>query len=692
VGIFVGNLKEALFIERNRLFVGREKEIQHISAWMMQPQAASEVIFVSGMGGIGKSALLLQFLSMAQDKEIHSIWMDGSACKESPNGFVESLHDIIFLGNRTAVPPQKPMQEIIEAISGQRTLLCIDNYDPINRIEGWLREVFLPEFPAVGFLMVLAGRQKLSLEWQNDMAWRGRLKPMRLEPLSPNHVFKYFSNLGLDNREEIESLVQDTHGHPLAMALVADNMNRAEPLSKTGNWPVSRLVSAQLLREVVTPDLHQVLDVLSILPHTNQEILNRLLPSPLTADQFYRLTQLSFIRPTLDGFALHDVARAYLFEDFSKREPQRFDSIRRRIINDARIALKSADAHEKNRIAASLLSICKDALPQQSFSVNPAAVTFDNFQKADLPQLHRLLNEEHVQKAISLESEDKAHELLDELALRFPESIRLCRSDSGVPLMFHAGLLLYRDTFHFLGTYIPNVLEACFPIEAERISQLLHEEADTYFHFLGGVEHHDETYTADHLYKFMFNDGFSRIVSMGIRFALTTNWENLKLRFLSLGFDIRSLHNLPLNHPAQGDQFLELDLRTRDFGEWVSSFLEPLTGKSSTAEVHITPDDIKTAFHVIEDIKALENTVVARWLTYSGVELQGILRKYITSNPPPAPLTQRSQHILQSLGAHPAMNADESADLLHISRATYYRHLHDSLHKTLQLLTQLKSI
>ncbi|MCZ8515386.1 hypothetical protein O9H85_23835 [Paenibacillus filicis] len=688
----MGNLKEALLIERSRLFVGRQAEIAYVNKWLSKPNAPTEAVFVSGMGGIGKSALLLKFLDMAQDAGAQCLWLDSRVCKDSPSGFLDVVHSLLMKHTVSESAFKDPMTEIMEMIASRRTVLCIDNYEALNSIEGWLREVFLPELPATEAFIVLAGRQPLSLEWQNDIAWRSRLRIMHLEPLSRMEMWNYYSNLGLEDTEAIETLIQDTHGHPLAMALAAENVNRTERSEKSGAWPVSRVVSAQLLREVVSPDFHEILDLLTILPQANQDTLNRLLSAPLKITQLHQLSQLSFIRPTMEGFALHDVAREHLLSDFQSREPERFQTLRRRIVEDSCTLFRTVKPHEKNGIAAALLSICKDALPN-GFYGNNVPASFDMYRKVDLPYLHKLLVEERAQQAISLESEEKAHQLLDELAERFPESIRVFRSNEDIPIMFHAGLLLYQDTFSFLQAYIPSVLEACFPDEAGRISLLRHEEAETYYHFLGGVAADDLNYTPKQLFELMFTDGFSRIVSMGTRLTLTTNSDNLKAKFQSLGFQTRWLRHLPSDHPAHGDTVLELDLRTRDFGAWVVSFLDAsaVEHRPVPSDAMLQPEDLKAALLVLDDPDALGRTAVARWLNRSGSEVQSMLSGLLRSAQPPSPLSRRNQNLLHLLHAHPSLSPDAAASRLHVSRATYYRHLSETMDKTITLLGRYRN-
>ena len=50
-------LVTVLEVERAHLFVGREREIARVTAWLQSSAAQSAVLAIQGVGGIGKSAL-----------------------------------------------------------------------------------------------------------------------------------------------------------------------------------------------------------------------------------------------------------------------------------------------------------------------------------------------------------------------------------------------------------------------------------------------------------------------------------------------------------------------------------------------------------------------------------------------------------------------------------------------------------
>ncbi len=187
------SLNQALTIERSRLFVGREQELTYIQNWLTQQDAPTEVVFISGIGGIGKSALVLKFfLNMAQDENMLSIWLDGRAVVATPAGFLESLQTSLVQNSRLLSASKTSLSDIVISISQQRTLICIDNYEHLHQIEGWLRQVFLPKLSAEGVLIILADRQEMTIEWQNDLAWRKHVKQMCLAPIARPEAKEFY--------------------------------------------------------------------------------------------------------------------------------------------------------------------------------------------------------------------------------------------------------------------------------------------------------------------------------------------------------------------------------------------------------------------------------------------------------------------------------------------------------------------
>src|SRR5262245_34569391 len=84
-------LGTAIESERGRLFVGRVAELTHLHTWLDDAAGTTRVLALSGMGGIGKSALLAEMLRLAGGRRTITFWVDGRACGRSPAGVLDYL-------------------------------------------------------------------------------------------------------------------------------------------------------------------------------------------------------------------------------------------------------------------------------------------------------------------------------------------------------------------------------------------------------------------------------------------------------------------------------------------------------------------------------------------------------------------------------------------------------------------------
>ncbi|HET7559335.1 MAG TPA: AAA family ATPase, partial [Limnochordia bacterium] len=199
-------LQETLAEARARRFVGRRAELARVEAWFARDGAPTRLFAVSGMGGIGKSALLQQILRLAQARGADAVWQDGSACTPTPTGFLDYL--------RMLRPDEGP-----SGPAGGRVVWCIDNYDHLTVIESWLRDAILARLPDTGALLVLASRQPLSLGWRVDLGWRERIVSFRLSPFTQEEIREYTRRIGGDLDAQPQTLIRETGGLPLAVTL-----------------------------------------------------------------------------------------------------------------------------------------------------------------------------------------------------------------------------------------------------------------------------------------------------------------------------------------------------------------------------------------------------------------------------------------------------------------------------------------
>jgi hypothetical protein len=667
------NLREALSVEQNRLFVGRNEELQWVRSWLTEPNAPTQVLFLSGMGGIGKSALMLQFLTMAQDQNMGSIWIDGRICPETPNGFLESLEAFRSQRSSGHVVSARSIQETVIPITQRKTLMCVDNYESIQKLEGWLRSAFLPQFSDTGLLLVLASRQNLAIEWKRDLSWNRRVKQIELAPLSRSEAIDFCSKRGLVDDIAVGRLITDTQGLPLAMALAIEgiHLNPIEPGAPV--WSPSIKVSAELLREVAAPELQETLDTLCILPYASAQELNRFLDTPLTAMQLDQLCQLSFVRPTAGGFALHDVARTYLVEDFIRRDPIGYQVLRQRINAKLAEALRAAQGEEKRKIACILLATSRDVFQLPIITTNTDLYQLESSQSTDLPHLHQIMREDGEYNL----SSEIDHSLLNALSSRFPESIRVFRSKDGIPLCFTAGVLLYKETIALLETLVPGLFNLVYPFEVDQMRELSIEEADTYYQIMTGVTRRETDYSWHELVGMLTVDMVMHS-SGGVRFLIITPYQGANEFLQTAGFKTQPLSDVSREHPLYGASIHQKDWRGLDFGEHILDMLNSSSGNHAISEdlprttIDVTETDIREALPLIDNPVSLGESKLAQSLHCKGLELQQHLRSTIFESPS-FPLDWRKQEILQVLCQMPHLSAEMAAEKLHISRSTYYR-------------------
>ena len=96
----MGNSSEAQYdeyVEDGKRFVGRIKELTTLERWFNHPEAPLTIFSITGMGGIGKSSLLSEMLSVSRNRGATAIWMDGRSCGGTPSVFMDYLSSTLGL-------------------------------------------------------------------------------------------------------------------------------------------------------------------------------------------------------------------------------------------------------------------------------------------------------------------------------------------------------------------------------------------------------------------------------------------------------------------------------------------------------------------------------------------------------------------------------------------------------------------
>lgn len=303
---------------RHRRFVGRssEKELFELAI----KEAPFVLLHIHGPGGVGKTTLLHEFSAMALEQGCTLVQLDARNIDPSPDGFYFALG--VALGTT-----QAPLEALSEK---QRVVLIIDTYEIFKPLDNWLREVFFPQLPE-NTLVVLAGRNPLGEAWQGEAGWRDVIRSVSLRNLRPEESRAYLSKRGVPETHH-QAVLEFTHGHPLALSLVADVMEGKEALSfRPEKAPdIVRSLLERFMQQVPSSLHRAALKSTALARVTTETLLATALNLEDTHEYFEWLRGLSFIESGPLGLFPHDLAREALDADLRWRNPDWYAELHKR--------------------------------------------------------------------------------------------------------------------------------------------------------------------------------------------------------------------------------------------------------------------------------------------------------------------------------------------------------------------------
>lgn len=338
-------LADRLSMERQRRFVGRERELHAFQAALTAPELPFYVLYIFGPGGIGKTSLLTEFASLATRHLVPVYSIDSRNVEATPEAFVGLLQQVMGL-----TPPDTPLQVL--AARAQRQVILIDTAELLAPLEGWLRDTFLPQLPA-DLLVVLAGRESPSLAWRSDPGWQAVMSVLPLRNLSPNESENYLA-LRQVPADQHSSVLNFTHGHPLALSLVADVFaQRADVrFHPTAAPDIIKTLLEQFVQKVPSPAHRAALEACALVRLTTEALLAEMLNFADVHELFTWLRSLSFIESGRQGIFPHDLAREAIDADLRWRNPDWYAELHRRARTSYSKRLQAASSQEQQRVLA----------------------------------------------------------------------------------------------------------------------------------------------------------------------------------------------------------------------------------------------------------------------------------------------------------------------------------------------------
>ena len=330
-----GSVGDHLSALRHDRYVGRGAELALFAEALAADRLPFHVVHVYGPGGVGKTALLDEVARLASESGAWVARLDGRDIGPAPTAFGEAA-----------------ARGLDAAPSGSRRVLLVDTYERLLALDGWLRRTFVPGLQSTD-LVVIAGRPRPAHEWRAD--WGGGCRMISLRNLSDAEAREYLS------AQQIPEAVHDdvlafTHGHPLALALVAEwvrQQNERAPLFDAGAAPalVGDLL-ARFVSSVPTPAHRAALEAASVVRSVTVPLLAAVMDGE--ADRLFGwLRKLAFTEADASGLRLHEVVRETIEADLRWRDPDRHDAFHRRARREFGRLLREASTDAERHRALS---------------------------------------------------------------------------------------------------------------------------------------------------------------------------------------------------------------------------------------------------------------------------------------------------------------------------------------------------
>ncbi|GIJ48218.1 hypothetical protein Val02_51040 [Virgisporangium aliadipatigenens] len=365
-----------------RTFVGRDRELAGFRAALAGEPGAYTVLFLHGVGGVGKSTLLRQFAATASAAGRSVIEVDCGRITGSVAEFEE---------------------EAAAAVTADAPVLLVDTFERCRNLEGWLREHFLPQLPA-GAVVVIAGRHPCDPLWAADEAWVGLLRIAALGELARPDATDLLRRRGVPEEHQ-EAVLRFAGGHPFALSLAATVPGEALG-HRSGVASTVDVVTAllrQLIGDVPSARHQRALEVCAHAWRTTEDLL-RVFVGSAAAETFAWLHAQPFVESSGDGLFPHDVVRGVLDADLRWRDPDGYLATRDRLIDHQLERIQAASGRALRSAARAVYHLVREGeiLPDIGVPDDAEGYHAGPVRDEDVPAMRRILAEVHNEESVAI--------------------------------------------------------------------------------------------------------------------------------------------------------------------------------------------------------------------------------------------------------------------------------------------------
>jgi hypothetical protein len=339
------SLADRLADARHRSFVGRKEELSAFRSACRGGELPFAVLYLVGPGGVGKTSLLHEYLRVARGAGGKVAYLDGHGVTPAPDEFLRALGQA--LGGETGSPR--------EALArAKRSFVLIDTFERLAALDGWFSQTFLPQLPE-RCLVVIAGRTAPSLGLSSQLG--GLLRVISLRNLPPEESRRYLRARGVPEARHQVAL-EFTHGHPLALSLVAEAAALGQGLVASTPEAQPHVVGTLLDHFVqgVPSAAHRLaLEATAHARTMTEDLLAAALALDDAHELFGWLRGLSFIEQGPRGVFPHDLVRDLIDADLRWRNPGSYRLLHGRVRGFIVDRLQTSQGLEQQQVFFDLL-------------------------------------------------------------------------------------------------------------------------------------------------------------------------------------------------------------------------------------------------------------------------------------------------------------------------------------------------
>jgi ATP/maltotriose-dependent transcriptional regulator MalT len=337
--------------------VGRESERAVLCELLSADRPL--VVFIHGIAGVGKSALIEAFSIEARASGAIVLRLDCGEIEPTERGFLAALSTAIGGELQSADEAAARLASL-----GDKVVLVLDAYEVLRPLDPWMRKAFVPAL-SDRVRIIITGREPPMNGWRSDLGGLFRSLPLANLPREDANALLQQAGIVGPDAERINRIAR---GHPLSLRLAAAALLEypgADHEASTVSAMVEALTELYLAR--LDPATRQVLDAASVVRRPTTSLLAAMLPDAAPQDALERLRTLPFVEVGNDGLIVHETVREVVAAFLRSSDPDRSRRYRIAAWRQLREEVTRAPPEEMWRYTADLLYILENPMIREAF-------------------------------------------------------------------------------------------------------------------------------------------------------------------------------------------------------------------------------------------------------------------------------------------------------------------------------------